>query len=377
MSSTYTQNLSLEKPGTGEQAGTWGITMNNNLDAIDTGLDGFLSIPLPTNQTTPSAPFPLSTQQGQNSAEMPPGLHKIVVFTGTQTGTGYIQIDPATAQRLYFASNQSTDFGGAATGHPLVFQQVQTPGQSPGTTFSLDAGYQAVLYADGGGNPANVAGALNNPQFNNVLVKGTLTVTGSQAQTSISLDTTDVMDTTKIRRILYTTSGVNRWEIQATTGPAEDDPNNPASDLKILAYDASGNISANGSVLYINRASGNIVIGPHANIPSTTLLYPLGNARLTVFPSTQSGALDQPSLNVVGAVNQLSAVFLVQTFNPAAPANTNPYVNVFGVDSNGNIRVQNNIVMWKNGYAQPGIDGTLTVGGVSLVFVGGVLVAHS
>ena len=35
MASTYTNNSGLEKIGSGEQAGTWGDTTNNNLDIID------------------------------------------------------------------------------------------------------------------------------------------------------------------------------------------------------------------------------------------------------------------------------------------------------------------------------------------------------
>lgn len=374
MSSTFTQNINIEKPGTGEQAGTWGVTANNNYDTIDTALDGYVNIPLPLTQTTPSAPLLLSTMQGQTTQNMPLGLHKIVSFTGTQSGTGYVQIDPPTAQRLYFARNQSGDSGGAAQGHPLVFQQVQV-GQSPGTTFSLAAGYDAILYADGGATPGNVRGAIDNPQFQNVLITGSLSVTGSQAQTSISLDTTDVTDTAKIRRILYTTSGKTRWEIQATTGPSETDPDNPASDLKVLAYvdDASGNpqISANGSVLYINRASGNVVIGPGANIPGSIAAGRLGDARLSVLASTQPGAADQVVLNVVGRAQQASAVFLVEAFNPG----TLTYTNLLGVDSAGNLRIQNDLVMWKNGFAQTGWSGNVTALGVTMVFVGGALVA--
>ena len=38
MASTYTTNLTLEKPGIGEQDGDWGATLNSNFDTIDTKL---------------------------------------------------------------------------------------------------------------------------------------------------------------------------------------------------------------------------------------------------------------------------------------------------------------------------------------------------
>ena len=40
MASTYTSNVGIEKPGSGEQAGTWGTTTNSNFDIIDQALHG-------------------------------------------------------------------------------------------------------------------------------------------------------------------------------------------------------------------------------------------------------------------------------------------------------------------------------------------------
>ena len=40
MASTYTSNVGIEKPGSGEQAGTWGTTTNTNFDIIDQALHG-------------------------------------------------------------------------------------------------------------------------------------------------------------------------------------------------------------------------------------------------------------------------------------------------------------------------------------------------
>ena len=35
MASTFTTNFAIEKPGTGEQSGTWGTTTNHNFDIFD------------------------------------------------------------------------------------------------------------------------------------------------------------------------------------------------------------------------------------------------------------------------------------------------------------------------------------------------------
>ena len=38
MASSYTTNITLEKPTPGEQSGEWGTTLNANFDKIDTKL---------------------------------------------------------------------------------------------------------------------------------------------------------------------------------------------------------------------------------------------------------------------------------------------------------------------------------------------------
>jgi hypothetical protein len=40
MPSTYTVNLGIEKPATGEQSGTWGDTTNVNFDILDQAING-------------------------------------------------------------------------------------------------------------------------------------------------------------------------------------------------------------------------------------------------------------------------------------------------------------------------------------------------
>ena len=45
MASTYT-NSGIEKIGSGEQAGTWGTTTNNNLDIIDKAINGVQTLTL-------------------------------------------------------------------------------------------------------------------------------------------------------------------------------------------------------------------------------------------------------------------------------------------------------------------------------------------
>ena len=52
MASTYTVNSGIEKPGTGEQSGTWGATTNTNFDIIDRVLNGVGTLTLSGTTTT-------------------------------------------------------------------------------------------------------------------------------------------------------------------------------------------------------------------------------------------------------------------------------------------------------------------------------------
>ena len=51
MASTYTDNTGIELIGSGEQAGAWGTTTNNNLKIIDRALNGSVTLTITGNTT--------------------------------------------------------------------------------------------------------------------------------------------------------------------------------------------------------------------------------------------------------------------------------------------------------------------------------------
>jgi len=157
MPSTYTINLGLEKPATGEQAGTWGNTANNSYDYIDTATDGNLAIALSSSSYT------LTTSQGADSQ----GRNKVITFTGTLSANATINIAPQNAKKLYFVQNQT---GG---GFSLIFQQ------GTGPTFTLANGYSAIIYCNGAGSGAAIYGVLSDLQVNTLRIATALTLAGS------------------------------------------------------------------------------------------------------------------------------------------------------------------------------------------------------
>lgn len=159
MPSTYTQNLGIERPATGEQANIWGLTVNRNMDTLDIAINGNTTLPLSTS------PYQLLIDNGETS---PVAANPLIIWTGPQSAQGTVQIDwQSSRQHLYIMNNKTSG------GFGIAFAQ------GSGTQFVLQAGHDAVIYADGGGPGASVASALANPQFDSLLVTGNAQVNGT------------------------------------------------------------------------------------------------------------------------------------------------------------------------------------------------------
>lgn len=132
MASSYTANLGIEKPGSGEQAGTWGTTTNNNFDIIDRAINGVLSLSLTGTTTT------LTTTDGSLSD----GGHKVLLLVGSPSGTNTITISPNDQDKVFLVKNSSG--------------QTATFTQGSGGNASVLNGETAWVFADGAGSGAQV-----------------------------------------------------------------------------------------------------------------------------------------------------------------------------------------------------------------------------
>ena len=132
MASTYTANIGIEKIGSGEQAGAWGTTTNNNLDIIDRAINGVLSLTL-TGTTTN-----LTTTDGSLSD----GGNKVLVLGGSPSGTNTITILPNDQDKVYIVQNGTS--------------QTATFTQGSGADISVAAGSKKIIFADGAGSGAAV-----------------------------------------------------------------------------------------------------------------------------------------------------------------------------------------------------------------------------
>ena len=168
MASTYTSNSGIEKIGSGEQAGTWGTTTNNNLDIIDRAINGVGSISLSGTTHT------LTTTDGTLSD----GGFKVLVFTGALNANNTVTISPNDQDKVYLVKNSTTD-GGSSGPYSVILSQ------GSGGNATITNGETAWVFADGAGSGAAVTkhtidsspGAFT--VGTNLTVSGTSTLTGN------------------------------------------------------------------------------------------------------------------------------------------------------------------------------------------------------
>ena len=134
MSSTYS-NLGIELIGTGEQAGTWGVTTNNNFsDIIDNAIVGAATIAVTSTSTL--TPTVLTVSNGSASD----GQKRIITATGALGAAGALKISPDDFAGYYFIRN--------STGQTLnVFQGTY----SSGNAVAIENGFDAIIKCNGSG----------------------------------------------------------------------------------------------------------------------------------------------------------------------------------------------------------------------------------
>ena len=241
MASTYTVNSGIEKPGSGEQSGTWGTTTNTNFDIIDRVLNGVGTITLSGTTHT------LTTSDGSLSD----GHYKVLVLAGSPSGTNTVTITPNDQDKLYLVNN--------TTNQSVVFTQ------GSGGNVTLVAGASAWLYADGGGSgaivrqlPSDVVGDTS-PQLGGNLdlnsnditgtgdinTTGSLTITGAISSGAIGTGSANITSTGTVQGGQFTLdNSSNDWTFTV------------ASNKLIISYsgtakmelDTSGNLKVTGNV---------------------------------------------------------------------------------------------------------------------------------
>jgi len=231
MASTYTANLGVEKPGSGEQAGTWGTTTNTNFDILDRAVSGIATVTLSGTTHT------LTTTDGALSE----GGNRVLVLGGSPSGTNTITIDPNDQDKFYLVKN-GTD-------------QTATFTQGSGGNVNVLAGEIAFIFADGAGSGAAV----------------TKVNVGAKLGDDLDVNGKSIV-TTSNGNIVLAPNGTGDVQVDADT-------------LRVGDADADATITTNGTgdlTLSTNSGtnSGTIVIADGANGDIT--VAPNGTGKFTI-----------------------------------------------------------------------------------------------
>jgi len=159
MASSYTTNSGIEKPTTGEQSGTWGDTVNTNMDILDVLVSGFVSI------TATGTAETLTTTDGAVTN----GMNRLIKYVdgGDLGGNCTVTLSPNDQEKFIFVEN------GLSASRSLIFTQ------GSGGNFTLQNGKQAVIRSDGAGAGAEVLGALTNLEITTLEVTGAAALDGA------------------------------------------------------------------------------------------------------------------------------------------------------------------------------------------------------
>ena len=244
MPSTYTNNSGIEKPGSGEQAGTWGSTTNNNFDIIDRALNGVGAITLAGTSHT------LTTTDGTLSD----GQYKVLVIGGTPSGTNTITISPNDQDKIYLAKNN--------TAQSVVFTQ------GSGGNVTVASGTAKIIYADGAGAGAAVSDLSSHFPISGTVNANPLSIAGTPVtSTAAELNVLDGITATTAE--LNHTDGVTsniQTQLnakQATiTGAASTGVTNNFSVSRAMVTDNSGKMSTSAvtstELGYLDGVTSNI-----------------------------------------------------------------------------------------------------------------------
>jgi hypothetical protein len=144
MPSTYTTNGGIELPANGEQSGTWGNTVNDNMNIVDRLTNGVGVISLSGTTHT------LTTADGTPSD----GHYSVLVLGGAPSGTNTITIAPNDGQHVYIVKNSS--------GQSAIFSQ------GSGSNVTIPNGTSKIIATDGAGSGAAVTDVTSVLQLSSI-----------------------------------------------------------------------------------------------------------------------------------------------------------------------------------------------------------------
>jgi hypothetical protein len=208
MPSTYTVNLGIEKPATGEQSGTWGDTTNVNFDIIDQAVNGSERVTL-TSAGTSGSPNDLNIVNGSTTSSE--GRNKwIEIYSASDLGgSAYVRLVPNDAEKILFIRNSL-----AGSQSVLLFQGTYNASND----LEIPAGVDMVVRFDGAGASATVTDVFTKLRATEIttptLTAGTADINGGTIDGTVIGGSTPAAVTTS--SLVATTADINAGTIDGT-----------------------------------------------------------------------------------------------------------------------------------------------------------------
>ena len=284
MASTYTTNTGIEKPGTGDQAGTWGTTTNTNFDIIDAALHGQAAITITGSQD-------LTTNDGSVSD----GQKTVLVLSGTPGSTFELRVTPTDQKKFYTIRNE-TD---AAC---RIIYKGNTYSTSNGVEIASGA-TQAVT-GDGGG--------ASNGKFKS-LTPPTDLVNDASPQLSADLDVNgNSITSTSNGNVVIAPNGTGDVQLDADTVRVGDNNANAT-----ITTNGTGDLTLNtnggtnsGTIAIADGTNGNISVTPNGtgSVVLDGLSYPQADGTNGQYLQTDgSGNLSFSTVPISGSTFTLGS----------------------------------------------------------------------